>query len=198
MQIESRLQDRQGGAVTNFLDRLPPPQSDLARDTLKDPYIFDFLGLTESAQERDIETALTQHITRFLLELGAGFAFSSQGSTGLTSAVMSSSSICCLPPEAALLRCGRTEGYAVQTRIRWPAQLLSLRCRCPGKAPDDQPTIGLLLCKENNRLVAEYALRGIAKPISVAEYQLLREVPPPLAPDLPSIAQIEAELGSDT
>jgi predicted nuclease of restriction endonuclease-like (RecB) superfamily len=75
MQIESRLQDRQGSAVTNFLDRLPPRQSDLARDTLKDPYIFDFLELTESAQERDIETALTQHITRFLLELGAGFAF---------------------------------------------------------------------------------------------------------------------------
>jgi hypothetical protein len=66
------------------------------------------------------------------------------------------------------------------------------------KAPDDQPTIGLLLCKENDRLVAEYALRGIAKPMGVAEYQLLREVPPPLAPDLPSIAQIEAELGSDT
>lgn len=72
---ESRLQERQGGAVTNFPNRLPPLQSDLARDVLKDPYIFDFLGLTESAQERDIENALTRHITRFLLELGAGFAF---------------------------------------------------------------------------------------------------------------------------
>ncbi|HVI88135.1 MAG TPA: PDDEXK nuclease domain-containing protein [Dongiaceae bacterium] len=75
MQIETRLHERKGGAVTNFADRLPPAQSDLARETLKDPYIFDFLGLTEAAQEREIERALTQHITRFLLELGAGFAF---------------------------------------------------------------------------------------------------------------------------
>jgi len=75
MQIETRLHERQGNAITNFPDRLPPPQSDLARDTLKDPYIFDFLGLTEDAKERDIEHALTQHVTRFLLELGAGFAF---------------------------------------------------------------------------------------------------------------------------
>jgi predicted nuclease of restriction endonuclease-like (RecB) superfamily len=75
MQIETRLHERQGRAVSNFADRLPPAHSDLARDALKDPYIFDFLGLAEDAQERDIERALTQHITRFLLELGAGFAF---------------------------------------------------------------------------------------------------------------------------
>jgi len=75
MQIETAAHDRTGKAVTNFADRLPPAQSDLARDVLKDPYTFDFLGLTESAQERDIERALTQDITRFLLELGAGFAF---------------------------------------------------------------------------------------------------------------------------
>jgi predicted nuclease of restriction endonuclease-like (RecB) superfamily len=75
MQIETRAYERQGSAVTNFPQRLPSPQSDLARDTLKDPYIFDFLGLTEDAQERDIERGLTQHITRFLVELGAGFAF---------------------------------------------------------------------------------------------------------------------------
>lgn len=75
MQIETRLHERQGRAVSNFADRLPRAHSDLARDALKDPYIFDFLGLAEDAQERDIERALTQHITRFLLELGAGFAF---------------------------------------------------------------------------------------------------------------------------
>jgi hypothetical protein len=75
MQIETAAHGRAGNALTNFADRLPPPQSDLARDALKDPYILNFLGLAENAQERDIERALTQHITRFLLELGAGFAF---------------------------------------------------------------------------------------------------------------------------
>lgn len=75
MQIETRLRERSGTAVTNFAQRLPPPQSDLARESLKDPYRFDFLGLTEEAQERGIETALVRHVTEFLLELGAGFAF---------------------------------------------------------------------------------------------------------------------------
>src|SRR5260370_39990895 len=75
MQMETGRQEGRGNATTNSPDRLPPPQSALARDTLKDPYIFDFLGLTEDAKERDIEHALTQHVTRFLLELGAGFAF---------------------------------------------------------------------------------------------------------------------------
>ncbi|WP_415867899.1 PDDEXK nuclease domain-containing protein [Burkholderia ambifaria] len=75
MQIETAAHAHAGNAVTNFADRLPPPQSDLARDALKEPYVFDFLGLTENARERDIKRALTQYITRFLLELGAGFAF---------------------------------------------------------------------------------------------------------------------------
>jgi predicted nuclease of restriction endonuclease-like (RecB) superfamily len=75
MQIETRLLERQGKAVTNFEQRLPRPQSDLARESIKDPYRFDFLGLTDEAQEREIESALVQHVTRFLLELGAGFAF---------------------------------------------------------------------------------------------------------------------------
>jgi predicted nuclease of restriction endonuclease-like (RecB) superfamily len=75
MQIETQAHARTGRAITNFEERLPPPQSDLAREALKDPYVFDFLNLTEDAQERDIEQALTTHITRFLLELGAGFAF---------------------------------------------------------------------------------------------------------------------------
>ena len=75
MQIETRLLERQGKAVTNFEQRLPKPQSDLARESIKDPYRFDFLGLTDEAQEREIESALVQHVTRFLLELGAGFAF---------------------------------------------------------------------------------------------------------------------------
>lgn len=197
MQIESRLQDRQGSAVTNFLDRLPPPQSDLARDTLKDPYIFDFLGLTENAQERDIETALTQHITRFLLELGAGFAFVARqyrldvgGDEFFIDLLFYHLKLRCYVVVELKATPFKPE-YAGQLNFYLSAVDAQV------KAPDDQPTIGLLLCKENNRLVAEYALRGIAKPMGVAEYQLLREVPPPLAPDLPSIEQIEAELRSD-
>jgi predicted nuclease of restriction endonuclease-like (RecB) superfamily len=196
MQIESGLQERQGSAVTNFLDRLPPPQSDLARDTLKDPYIFDFLGLTESAQERDIETALTQHITRFLLELGAGFASVARQ---YRLDVGGDEFFIDLLFYHLKLRCHVVvELKATPFKPEYAGQLNFYLSAVDAqvKAPDDQPTIGLLLCKENNRLVAEYALRGIAKPMGVAEYQLLREVPPPLAPDLPSIEQIEAELRS--
>jgi hypothetical protein len=91
----------------------------------------------------------------------------------------------------------RTQDDIVPAGICGPAQLLSVRHRCPGEAPEDQPTIGLLLCKEKNRLVAEYALRGVAKPMGVAEYQLLREVPPSLETKLPSICDIEAELRPD-
>lgn len=197
MQVETGAYGRTGSAVTNFAERLPPPQSDLARDTLKDPYIFDFLGLTEDAQERDIEQALTQHITRFLLELGAGFAFVGRQyplevggdefyidllfyHLKLRSYVVVELKTTPFKPEYA----GQLNFYlsAVDAQV---------------KAPDDQPTIGLLLCREKNRLVAEYALRGMAKPMGVAEYQLLRQVPEALEARLPTVDQIEAELRPD-
>jgi predicted nuclease of restriction endonuclease-like (RecB) superfamily len=197
MQIESRLQERQGSAVTNFPNRLPPPQSDLARDALKDPYIFDFLGLTESAQERDIENALTRHITRFLLELGTGFAFVARQ---YRLEVAGDEFFIDLLFYHLKLRCYVVvELKATPFRPEYAGQLNFYLSAVDAqvKGPEDQPTIGLLLCKENNRLVAEYALRGIANPMSVAEYQLLRDIPAPLMPDLPSIEQIEAELGPD-
>ncbi|WP_144147174.1 YhcG family protein [Paraburkholderia sp. BCC1884] len=197
MQIESRLQERQGSAVTNFPHRLPPPQSDLARDALKDPYIFDFLGLTESAQERDIETALTRHITRFLLELGAGFAFVGRQ---YRLEVAGDEFFIDLLFYHLKLRCYVVvELKATPFKPEYAGQLNFYLSAIDAqvKAPDDHPTIGLLLCKENNRLVAEYALRGIANPMGVAEYQLLRDIPAPLVPDLPSIEQIEMELGPD-
>ena len=194
MQIETGLRERQGSAVTNFPDRLPPPQSDLARDSLKDPYLFDFLGLGEAAQEREIERALVTHITRFLLELGAGFAFVGQQyrlevggeeffidllfyHLKLRSYVVVELKAAPFKPEYA----GQLNFYlsAVDADV---------------KASDDNPTIGLLLCKERNRMVAEYALRGLDKPVGVAEYQLVRAVPEALARDLPTIEQIEAEL----
>ncbi len=197
MQIEMRLHERQGRAVTNFADRLPPAHSDLAREALKDRYIFDFLGLAEDARERDIERALTQHITRFLLELGAGFAFVGRQ---YRLEVGGDEFFIDLLFYHLKLRCYVVvELKTTPFRPEYAGQLnfyLSAICG-QVKAEDDRPSIGLLLCKENNRLVAEYALRGMAKPMGVAEYQLLREIPQPLTPDLPSIELIEAELASD-
>ncbi|MEX3937256.1 YhcG family protein [Paraburkholderia phymatum] len=197
MQIETGAHIRTGNAVTNFEERLPPPQSDLAREALKDPYIFDFLNLTENAQERDIEQALTQHITRFLLELGAGFAFVGRqyrldvgGDEFFIDLLFYHLKLRCYVVVELKTTPFRPE-YAGQLNFYLSAIDAQV------KAPEDQPTIGLLLCKEKNRLVAEYALRGVAKPMGVAEYQLLREVPPSLETKLPSIREIEAELRPD-
>lgn len=197
LNIKNRLRQRQGAAVTNFESRLPSPDSGLAQETLKDPYLFDFLGLGDDAHEREIEEGLIRHITRFLLELGAGFAFVGRQfrlevagdeffidllfyHTRLKCYVVVELKATAFKPEHA----GQLNFYlsAVDAQI---------------KAEDDKPTIGLLLCKQQNRLVAEYALSGIEKPIGVAEYQLLRDLPESLGKVLPSIAAIEAELGTD-
>ncbi|MEO8408464.1 MAG: PDDEXK nuclease domain-containing protein, partial [Oxalobacteraceae bacterium] len=197
LNIKNRLQQRQGAAVNNFVARLPSPESALAQETLKDPYLFDFLGLGDDAHEREIEAGLIHHITRFLLELGAGFAFVGRQfrlevagdeffidllfyHTRLKCYVVVELKAGAFKPEHA----GQLNFYlaAVDAQI---------------KAEDDKPTIGLLLCKQQNRLVAEYALSGIEKPIGIAEYQLLRDLPEPLGRNLPSIAEIEAELAND-
>jgi len=183
-------------AVTNFDAHLPAPQSQLAHETLKDPYLFDFLGLGDDAHERDIENALMRHITRFLLELGHGFAFVGQQyrlevgdqeffidllfyHTRLKCYVVVELKAGAFKPEHA----GQLNFYltAVDRQI---------------KAPDDKPTIGLLLCKTKNRLVAEYALSGIDKPMGVAEYQLVRALPEPLLTNLPTVEELETELGA--
>ena len=194
LHIKNKLQLRQGGAMTNFEARLPAPDSALAHETLRDPYLFDFLGLGDDAHEREIENGLVRHITRFLLELGAGFAFVGRQfrlevagdeffidllfyHTRLKCYVVVELKATAFKPEHA----GQLNFYlaAVDAQV---------------KADDDKPTIGLLLCKQQNRLVAEYALSGIDKPIGVAEYQLLRDLPDALEQSLPSIADIEAEL----
>lgn len=195
--IRNRLLKRQGAAVSNFAARLPTPQSALAQETLKDPYLFDFLGLGDDAHEREIETGLVRHITQFLLELGAGFAFVGRQyrlevdgdeffidllfyHTRLKCYVVVELKATAFKPEHA----GQLNFYLTAV----DAQL---------KTPDDKPTIGLLLCKQQKRLVAEYALSGIEKPIGVAEYQLLRDLPETLGRDLPSIEQIEAEFADE-
>ncbi len=194
MQIETAAYTRTGSAVTNFRETLPPPQSDLAREAIKGPYVFDFLDISEDAQERDIEQALTRHITRFLLELGAGFAFVGRqyrldvgGDEFFIDLLSYHLKLRCYVVVELKTTPFRRE-YAGQLNFYISAIDAQV------KAPDDQPTIGLLLCKEKNRLVAEYALRGVAKPMGVAEYQLLRQVPESLETKPPSIDQIEAEL----
>ncbi len=196
LNIRSRLHERQGQAVTNFDARLPAPHSDLAHETLKDPYLFDFLGLGDEAHEREIENALVRHITRFLLELGSGFAFMGRqfrievsGKEFFIDLLFYHTRLKCyvvvelkateFKPEHA----GQLNFYltAVDRQV---------------KAPEDKPTIGLLLCKTQDRLVAEYALSGIEKPIGVAEYQLVRALPEPLVTSLPTVEQLESELGA--
>lgn len=193
-QIESGLHAREGAATTNFAARLPEPHALQAQAILKDPYHFDFLGLGEEAHERDIERGLVRHVTRFLLELGAGFAFVSRqhrlqvgGDEFFLDLLFYHTRLKCYvvielkAAEFSPAHAGQLNFYlnVVDAQI---------------KAPDDRPTIGLLLCRRQNRLVAEYALHGIDKPIGVAEYQLTRALPEPLETSLPSIEALEAEL----
>ena len=196
VQIESDLYGRQGKAVSNFAGTLPAPQSDLAQQALKDPYLFDFLTLHDDAIERDLETGLVDHIQKFLLELGAGFAFVGRQvplvvgeedfyidllfyHLKLRSFVVIDLKMRKFTPEDA----GKMNFYlsAIDSQMRHP---------------DDAPSIGLVLCKTHDRITAEYALRDIAKPIGVAEWQtkLVQSLPDSLKGSLPSIAEIEAEL----
>ncbi len=196
--LKSRLKQRQGAAITNFAERLPDPQSSLAQETLKDPYLFDFLGLADDAHERDIENALIRHITRFLLELGAGFAFVSRqfrldvgGEEFFIDLLFYHTHLKCYVVI-------ELKGYAFKPEHVGQLNFYLSAIDSQVKAEDDQPTIGLLLCKSQNRIVAEYALRDTTKPMGVAEYQLLQSLPESLQTKLPSIEEIEAELAGET
>ncbi|HVZ31029.1 MAG TPA: PDDEXK nuclease domain-containing protein, partial [Polyangiaceae bacterium] len=193
--IELRTVERQGKALTNFEQQLPKPQSDLARESLKDPYRFDFLGLTSEAQERSLETALVQHVTQFLLELGAGFAF--VGRQVLLNVGGDEFFIDLLFYHLKLRCYVVIEIKAGKFKPEHAGQLSFYLTAVDAqvKAAEDAPTIGLLLCKKKNRVVAEYALRDTNKPIGVAEYQLVESLPKELETSLPSIEQIERELG---
>ena len=194
IQIESRLHQRQGAAQTNFDRHLPPQQSDLARNTLKDPYVFDFLDLGDAAQERDIESALVKHVTRFLLQLGAGFAFVGRQHR-LT--VGDEDFYVDLLFYHLKLRCYVVvELKATPFRPEYAGQLNFYLSAVDAdiKADEDNPTIGLLLCKSHNQTVAEYALRGMDKAMGIADYQLVRAIPESLTASLPSVEQIEMEL----
>ncbi|WP_343216916.1 PDDEXK nuclease domain-containing protein [Kistimonas asteriae] len=193
-QIEGRLLERQGKAVSNFACSLSNPQSELAQQTLKDPYLFDFLSLREAAKERDIEQALTRHISQFLLELGAGFAYVGQQ---VHLEVGGDDFYLDLLFYHLKLRCYivvelKTGDFKPEHVGQLNFYLSAVDSQM--KSEQDASSIGLLLCKSRNKVVAEYALRDNAKPIGVAEYQLSQSLPEKLEGKLPSIELIEQEV----
>ncbi len=194
--IETQLLEREGQATTNFESILPTQQSDLARDTLKDPYLFDFLGGGKEADEREIESAIVQHITQFLIELGAGFAYVGRQ---VHIEVGGDDFFIDLLFYHLKLRCYvvvELKAGAFKPEHTGQLNFYLSAVDSQVKSEHDGPTIGLLLCKTQNRVVAEYALRDSNKPIGVAEYQLINALPKELQTSLPSIEQIERELGS--
>lgn len=196
IQVESKLHQRIGQTANNFDVALPPEDSDMANQIFKDPYLFDFLGTAEVRKEAELENGLIEHLEKFLLELGQGFAFVGR---------------------QVHMEVGGDDFY-----IDLLFYHLKLRCYvvvelksgkfCPGhvsqltmymnivddmlRHPDDKPTIGLLLVKEKNHLVAKYSLMGNKKPIGVAEWeqQITDSLPEDLKPSLPSIEELEKEL----
>ena len=194
--IERRLLEREGQAVSNFALRLPAPASDLAHESLKDPYLFDFLGVGQEAGERAIEDAIVQHITRFLIELGAGFAFVGKqvhlevgGDDFFIDLLFYHLKLRCYVVVELKAGAFKPE-HAGQLGFYLTAVDMQM------KTEQDNPTIGLLLCKSKNKVVAEYALRDSNKPIGVAEYQLIESLPKELQTSLPSIEALENALMS--
>jgi predicted nuclease of restriction endonuclease-like (RecB) superfamily len=192
-QIDSKLYERSGKAISNFKNTLPEPLSDLAQQTLKDPYIFDFMTLAEGYKERDIEKQLVKHVTKFLLELGKGFAFVGQQyhveiaendyyidllfyHIRLKCYVVIELKNTKFIPEYA----GKLNFYlsAVDSLV---------------KQPDDNPTIGILLCRYKNNIEAEFALRDINKPMGISEFKITEILPENLKSSLPTIEEIENE-----
>ena len=194
--IDSRAHCRHGKAVSNFAAMLPAPQSDLAQQALKDPYIFDFLTLSEPFHERELETQLVRHLEKFLLELGQGFAF--VGRQYRLDVGDEDFHIDLLFYHLRLrafvvidLKKGRFKPeYA--GKLNFYCNVVNDRLRQPG----DQPTIGLILCQERDRLLVEYSFAGIDKPIGISTYEMTRALPPDLQSALPTVEQIETEFSA--
>lgn len=197
--IKSDLAKRQGKAITNFVEKLPPPQSRLAQETLKDPYNFQFLSLADGYRERELELGLLDHIQKFLLELGQGFAFIGNqypievgGQDYYLDLLFYHITLRCFvvidlkntafKPEYA----GKMNFYlsAVDDKL---------------KHASDHPSIGMILCKTKNNFTVEYALRDIHKPMGVAGYEtkIMESLPKNLKGSLPTIEEFEAELAKE-
>ena len=198
IQIETGLHKRQGKAVTNFDATLPAPQSDLANQLLKDPYMFGFLGLEDEAQERDTENALVRHLRDFLLELGVGFAF--MGNQYKLEVGGDEFFIDMLFYHHRLRCFVVIELKATAFKPEYAGKL-NFYCRAVDELlrhPDDKPSIGLILCKTKNQLVVEYALKDTVRPVGVAEYRLTEALPENLRGSLPTVEELEATLeGAD-
>jgi predicted nuclease of restriction endonuclease-like (RecB) superfamily len=193
-QIESKLWERQGKAITNFEQTLPAPQSDLARELIKDPYSFDFLNLAKEHKERDLESALMDNITKFLLELGAGFSF-----------IGRQYPIKVGDKEFAIdllfyhykLRCFVVVELKAGEFIPEHSGKLNFYLNVVDdmlRQKEDNATLGILICKQRNEIITEYALRGINRPMGISEYQFTARLPESLKDSLPTIEQIEEHL----
>lgn len=197
-QIESGLYMREGKTVNNFALTLPKPQSDLAMQTLKDPYVFDFLSMTKDYNEHDLEKALISHITKFLLELGAGFSYLGKQ---VPLKVSDREFFIDLLFYHAKLHCYvvielKTVDFEPEHAGKMNFYLKAVDSQL--RSEQDAPTIGILICKKKDKLIAEYALSDIKKPIGVSEYRLTQSLPKKFKSSLPSIKDIEAELSKDT
>ncbi len=195
--IKGNAHDRQGQAVSNFSTRLPAPQSDLAQQMLKDPYVFDFLTLVEPFHERELETGLIRHLEKFLLELGSGFAFVGRQ---YHLEVSDKDFYLDLLFYHLKLRCFIVIELKKGDFKPEYAGKMNFYCSVVDdqlKNETDLSTIGLILCQTKDRILAEYALRDIHKPIGISDYELTRALPENLKSSLPTVEEIEAELGGD-
>ena len=192
-QIETQLHKRQGAALSNFDQTLPAPQSELAKQVLKDPYNFDFLSLHDVAVERDLERGLLEHLKDFMLELGVGFSFvGSQihlevGEDFYLDLLFYHLKLRCFVVIDLKMTAFKPE-YAGKMNFYLSAVDDLMR------HPQDEPSIGILLCKSRNEVIVEYALRDVSKPLGVAEYRLAEALPERLEGSLPSVEELEAEL----
>jgi predicted nuclease of restriction endonuclease-like (RecB) superfamily len=194
IQIKSDLYHRSGKALTNFQNTLPTPDSDIAQDTLNDPYVFDFITTTSDTKERGLQSGLIAHIERFLLELGVGFTF-----VGSNYHVVLGDSDYYLD---LLFYHTRLRRYIVielkmgsfKAEYAGKMNLYLAAVDRQIKQPDDQPSIGLILCASKDKVTAEYALSDINKPIGVATYETTTALPKPLRDQLPAIQELEQSL----
>ena len=194
-QIESGLHERQGKAQTNFKAALPPPQSDLAAQVLKDPYNFDFLTLGTRARERELEHALVDRLQRFLLELGKGFAFVGRQ---VHLEVEGEDFYIDLLFYHLQLRCYVViDLKAVPFKPEFTGKMNFYLSAVDDllRHPEDRPSIGLILCKAKKQMIVEYALRNLTGPIGVSAYRLTQALPEEMKASLPTIEDLEAELG---
>jgi predicted nuclease of restriction endonuclease-like (RecB) superfamily len=193
-QIATGLFHRKGRAVTSFESTLPKAQSDLARETLKNPFIFEILGLTEEMQERELEKAFTQDIKKLMLELGRGFAYVGNQ---YNLVVEKDDYFLDLLFYNYLLHCFvvfelKIGDFKPEYTGKLNFYINTIDAQIKGAI--DAPTIGVLLCKTPNETVVKYALKGVATPMGVAQYEFTKALPKQLKGEMPSVKELQDQL----